>query len=155
MSVYLGDIDDVIDKDTTQSKIQNLFTKGEYKQAMFLAVKSNNFKALETIIIYYKVRNKTTAEKLVNSLDDKGWSPLMYASRYGFIEIATILVPNGADVNFKTIDIGITPLIIACLFNQLNIETQDLRDFNKMFNDRHPQDDIDDEEDDEDEDDEF
>ena len=44
---------------------------------------------------------------------------------------------------------------IQLIFNQLGIETQDLRDFNKMFNDRPPQDDIDDEEDDEDEDDEF
>jgi hypothetical protein len=43
---------------------------------------------------------------------------------------------------------------IQLIFNQLGIETQDLRDFNKMFNDRPPQDDID-EEDDEDEDDEF
>jgi hypothetical protein len=39
---------------------------------------------------------------------------------------------------------------IQLIFNQLGIETQDLRDFNKMFNDRPPQDDIDDEEDDED-----
>ena len=39
---------------------------------------------------------------------------------------------------------------IQLIFNQLGIEAQDLRDFNKMFNDRPPQDDIDDEEDDED-----
>jgi len=39
---------------------------------------------------------------------------------------------------------------IQLIFNQLSIESQDLRDFNKMFNNRPPQDDIDDEEDDED-----
>ena len=39
---------------------------------------------------------------------------------------------------------------IQLIFNQLSIESQDLRDFNKMFNNRPPQDDIDDEEDGED-----
>ena len=55
----------------------------------------------------------------------------------------------------KKLSVPETLVAIQLIFNQLNIETQDLRDFNKMFNDRHPQDDIDDEEDDEDEDDEF
>ena len=45
---------------------------------------------------------------------------------------------------------------IQLIFNQLGIESQDLRDFNRMFNNLPPQDDIDDEEDDDDgEDDEF
>lgn len=44
---------------------------------------------------------------------------------------------------------------IQLIFNQLGIETKDLHDFNKMFNDDPPKNDIDNEEDDEDEDDEF
>lgn len=44
---------------------------------------------------------------------------------------------------------------IQLIFNQLGIESQDLRDFNRMFNNLPPQDDIDDEEDDDGEDDEF
>jgi hypothetical protein len=45
---------------------------------------------------------------------------------------------------------------IQLIFNQLGIESQDLRDFNRMFNNLPPQDNIDDEEDDDDgEDDEF
>jgi len=39
---------------------------------------------------------------------------------------------------------------IQLIFNQLGIESQDLRDFNRMFNNLPPQDDIDDDGDDED-----
>lgn len=55
----------------------------------------------------------------------------------------------------KKLSVPETLVAIQLIFNQLNIETQDLRDFNKMFNNRPQQDDIDDEEDNEDEDDEF
>ena len=142
MSVYLGDINDINSYDVDRI-IQQLYDKGEYVKCLFLAVNYNKNKAIETIINRFiivqlgpeyvkytedaeerKRRNEdemTLAEEFVNSVDKKGWSPLMYASRYGFIEIAKILVSYGANKNFKTTDVGISPLLIACLFNQFHI----------------------------------
>jgi len=67
------------------------------------------------------------------------------------VQISNYFAAKSIEKKLSTPEILVS---IQLIFNQLGIETQDLRDFNKMFNDNPPRDDIDDEEDDE-EDDEF
>lgn len=45
--------------------------------------------------------------------DAHGATPLLKAARYGYTEIAALLIEKGADVNAKDDAIGMTPLILA------------------------------------------
>jgi ankyrin repeat protein len=48
--------------------------------------------------VFFRIRNIN-----VNVKDDEyGWTPLHYAALNGHIEIARLLLQNGADVNAKT-----------------------------------------------------
>lgn len=67
------------------------------------------------------------------------------------VQISNQFAAKSIEKKLNTPEILVT---IQLIFNQLGIESQDLRDFNRMFNNLPPQDDIDDDEED-DEDDEF
>jgi hypothetical protein len=57
----------------------------------------------------------------VNVKDDiYGFTPLHYAARYGHIEIARLLLLNGADVNARS-NGGWTPLHLAAIFGNVDI----------------------------------
>lgn len=53
----------------------------------------------------------------VNLVNDAGWPPLMFAVREGYLEIARILISNGAVVNFKDIK-SRTPMYLAAYHNR-------------------------------------
>lgn len=63
------------------------------------------------------------------------------------VQISNQFAAKSIEKKLNTPEILVT---IQLIFNQLGIESQDLRDFNRMFNNLPPQDDIDDEEDDSD-----
>lgn len=69
--------------------------------------------------------------------------------RKTLIEISNQFAATSSQKNLTTPEILVA---IQLIFNQLGIETQDLRDFNKMFNNNPPPDE---DEEDDDEDDEF
>ncbi len=46
----------------------------------------------------------------VNDHDDDGSCPLHYAARFGRLDIAALLLANGADANSKHLSRGLTPL---------------------------------------------
>jgi hypothetical protein len=56
----------------------------------------------------------------VNSQDKYGYSPLLYATSYGYTEIAKILINNNADVNISSADHS-TPLLFAAQTNNFEI----------------------------------
>ena len=68
---------------------------------------------LKSIKIY--VNNKN-----VIKIDKWGRTPLHFACRYGYLQIAKILVENGADVNAKDND-GYTPLSESCDYGFIDI----------------------------------
>ncbi|XP_048575718.1 transient receptor potential cation channel subfamily A member 1 [Nematostella vectensis] len=59
----------------------------------------------------------------INNLDDSGYAPLHYASRYERIQIAELLITHGADINVRTSDDlrMTTPLHLAAKFNSFGI----------------------------------
>ncbi|MFN7948988.1 MAG: ankyrin repeat domain-containing protein [Blastocatellia bacterium] len=57
----------------------------------------------------------------INVRDDLGWTPLLYAVRYNFLGISTILLEAGnADAGRSSSD-GISPLILAAQFCELEM----------------------------------
>ena len=57
---------------------------------------------------------------LINKADNKGWTPLHYASFHGNNEVADLLITRGAEINSLD-NIGSTPLHRAALSGHLNI----------------------------------
>ena len=55
---------------------------------------------------------QTRPQKIVNTQDKYGWTALMYASRWGCLGVAKVLLKNEADVNIQT-KWGDTALMIA------------------------------------------
>jgi ankyrin repeat protein len=56
----------------------------------------------------------------INDNNDYGWTPLITASDYGYIDIAKLLIDNGADVNAQS-DNHKTPLMRAIVNNHIDI----------------------------------
>ncbi len=61
---------------------------------------------------YNKVVSLVKKGRNVNAVNTLKWTPLAYACKYGYLEIAKHLVENGADIN-KKINTGASPLQIA------------------------------------------
>ena len=56
----------------------------------------------------------------VNVKSLNGWSPLHWAAVYGHVEIALLLLQNGAEVNARSIN-GVTPLHYAAMYGHVDI----------------------------------
>jgi len=67
--------------------------KKEHNNELFNSVKSNNIKTLEKLL-----EISGDLKPNVNSIDDKGWSPLHYTSLIGNYQIAALLINKGADI---------------------------------------------------------
>ena len=50
-----------------------------------------------------------------NEKDNRGRTPLIYASNHGFLEIVQMLLVHGADINDKESQNGQTALMYACM----------------------------------------
>jgi len=56
----------------------------------------------------------------VNSKSVEGWTPLHWASFWGYTEIAKLLIAAGADVTTKTPFLGWTPLYVSQFCNRVS-----------------------------------
>jgi ankyrin repeat protein len=56
----------------------------------------------------------------VNCKDNDGWTPLMWSSNNGHLEIVNVLIENGTDVNCKS-NYGSSPLICSSYKGYLEI----------------------------------
>lgn len=59
-----------------------------------------------------EVKNQVTQGFNVNSIDDFGWTPLMYACLWEKLEISQLLLEYGSDVSSQSHQ-GVSPLVIA------------------------------------------
>lgn len=58
----------------------------------------------------------------VNAHDAKGFTPIHWAARNGYEDVAKFLVEHGADLNTKETAVGqATPLHVACTYNHLAV----------------------------------
>ena len=64
--------------------------------------------------------SSTQCKTVLNGLDAKGVTPLMACAREDFVEGATYLLENEADINIVNHDFK-SALTTACLFGQSNI----------------------------------
>ena len=58
----------------------------------------------------------------MNALDNGSWSPLLLASHFGSVEVAMLLVRNGANIEAKD-DTGCSSLYYASLRHSLELVT--------------------------------
>ena len=63
------------------------------------AVRTNNVEA---------VKKYLDRDGDMNAKDERGYTPLLYAARFGWKEIAELLIAKGADVNAKVLEGGTT-----------------------------------------------
>ena len=85
---------------------------------MHLICKEGNKENIITIINILK--NKNIHREVLNSQDNKGWSPIYYAidtGENGYPEIVDLLLKNGSEVNYKDSK-GITPLHLSAYKGQ-------------------------------------
>ena len=60
-------------------------------------LRSSRFRCLPV----WRSRAKVQTLAEVDSRDNSGWTPLHYASYYGHLEVARVLVDHGADINTR------------------------------------------------------
>jgi uncharacterized protein len=86
-----------------QTELNNLF------------IEACKFASLTDAVKYYELGAD------INSLDNFGWSALMWASQEGYTDIVKYLIENKADINYADITNGWTALIAACFKGHADI----------------------------------
>jgi euchromatic histone-lysine N-methyltransferase len=66
--------------------------------ALHLAAKCGNLKACESLL------KAAAAKSFVNSQDDGGWTPLVWACEHGYADIANFLIYKGADASLRDVE---------------------------------------------------
>ena len=96
-----------------------LFSSFSFSEELHGLVQQGNLPAIKKFIEKYK-NNKTELKKLINTADIYSKTPLHYAARDKDIEIAELLLQNGADVNAKQM-MDWAPLHTAVLNEDLEL----------------------------------
>lgn len=67
--------------------------------ALHLAAKCGNLKACELLLAA-----ASAIKNFVNSQDDGGWTPLVWACEHGYAEVANFLIYKGADASLRDVE---------------------------------------------------
>ncbi|KAF9432590.1 Ankyrin repeat domain-containing protein 39 [Entomortierella beljakovae] len=104
----------------------------EFSRSIHSACISNNATRVQSLLS----KNSSRGVSPANSLDSAGYTALHYASRSGNLEICTMLLNAGADVDAKTPEQGTTPLMRAVQQNHLAVARL-LDSYGASINDRN------------------
>lgn len=77
-----------------------------------LFIESCKFASINDAVKYYELGAD------INSVDNFGWSSLMWASQDGYTDIIDFLIVNNANINYQEQNNGWTALIAACFKGQ-------------------------------------
>jgi len=104
---------------TVRNRIIVIIILAIFLSPLSVTANENNASRLEATIAMYEGKEgmegiKNLIARGVNSIDDDGYTPLMYASQYGYTELVKDLIFMGAQVNAESYD-GNTALTIATL----------------------------------------
>lgn len=88
-----------------------------YKNTLFYAAKSGNFKKASKIL---KNAGSNLSTLLRKKEDGSTYTPLHYAARYGKLEVAKLLISYGAPINMKSTG-SFTPLHVASAYRQTKV----------------------------------
>ena len=76
------------------------------------AVKGDSFSGVKTLL---------SLGANVNTKDEDGATPLMWAAAKGYSDVAKLLIEHGANVNVQEKELGFTPLIISVVRGHANV----------------------------------
>ena len=85
---------------------------------LYVAAKNNKIEEAKKMI--ERANNLNIASELVNKDDNDGNTPLLWASTDGHLQMAKLLITNGAEVD-KASNYGDTPLIAASYHGHLEV----------------------------------
>ncbi|KAJ8026830.1 Transient receptor potential cation channel subfamily A member 1-like [Holothuria leucospilota] len=107
-----------IDRDVPAA-LQRWESSEELDISLHQAARDGNVQAMVKLLNSITTRRK----RRVNELDDNNLAPLHYAARYNHLEIAKLLVENGADVRRQGED-NVTPLHYAARFRKSRFQQE-------------------------------
>lgn len=67
--------------------------------ALHIAAKCGNLSACQILL-----QAAATLNNFVNSQDDGGWTPLVWACEHGYVEVANYLIIKGADPSLRDVE---------------------------------------------------
>ena len=85
---------------------------------LHLAARENRIEEAKKMM--KEANNLNIVSELVNKVDNNGWTPLFWASTNGHLQMAKLLITNGAEVD-KAGNNGGTPLILASALGRLEV----------------------------------